>query len=249
MQEIQETDSEKAVQHSIKGGPKGSPAIHDIGNRESTMPPLKYFLDLISVPSLILSLKPREHGSFAAESPVHFEPTKLKLTGMIEDIIAMGTQTRTMILNFGLVHPPKKVQQNLGLNGNAKVLRIERIRFIKGQPMSYTVSFIPSDLGAKINIKDLVIQPLMNVLEDKCKIKIVKGSQVIGATLADARVASFLEVMTGSPLLKIERVAFDARNRPVEYISILYRSDRYHFNVDFTRKRSESKTRWDYTNP
>jgi DNA-binding GntR family transcriptional regulator len=249
MQEIQEIDSEKATQFSIKGGPKGSSAIQNIKNRESTMPHLKYFLDLISVPSLILSLKPRQNGSFAAESPLHFEPTKLKLTGMIEDIIAMGTQTRTRILKFGFVHPPKKVRENLRLNGDAKVLGIERIRFIKGQPISYTVSFIPSDLGAKIHIKDLVVQPLMNVLEDKCKIKIVKGSQVIGATVADTRVASFLEVMTGSPLLKIERVAFDARNRPVEYISILYRSDRYHFNVDFIRKRSESKDRWDYINP
>jgi GntR family transcriptional regulator len=89
----------------------------------------------------------------------------------------------------------------------------------------------------------------MNVLEDKCKIKIVKGSQVIGATLADTRIASLLEVMTGSPLLKIERVAFDARNRPVEHISILYRSDRYHFNVDFIRKRSELKAQWDYAGP
>jgi len=211
------------------------------------MPRLKYFLDLISVPSLILSLKPRPHGSFAAESAVNFEPTKL--TGVIEDLIAMGMKTRTRILNFDFVHPPKKAQENLRLNGDAKVLRIERIRFIKGQPISYTVSYIPSDLGEKINIKDLVVQPLMNVLEDKCKVKIVRGSQVIGATLADSRVASFLEVMAGSPLLKIERVVFDTRNRPVEYISILYRSDRYHFTVDFTRKRSESKAQWNSINP
>ena len=208
------------------------------------MPRLKYFLDLLSVPSLILSLKPHSHRSLAAESPVHFEPTKL--TGMIEQIIAMGTKTRTRIVNFGFVHPPKKVREDLGLNRDAKVLRIERIRFIKGQPISYTISYIPSDLGEKINIKDLVVQPLMNVLEDKCKIKIVRGSQVIGAALADSRVASFLEVMAGFPLLKIERVAFDSRERPVEYISILYRSDRYHFNVDFIRKRSESRTQWDY---
>ena len=208
------------------------------------MPGLKYFLDLISVPSLVLSLKPHPHGSLAAESPVHFEPTKL--TGMIEEIIAMGTKTRTRILSFGFVHPPKKVRENLRLSENAKVLRIERIRFIKGQSISYTISNIPSDLGEKINIKDLVVQPLMNVLEDKCKIRIVRGSQVIGATLADSRVASFLEVTAGFPLLKIERVAFDTRKRPVEYISILYRSDRYHFNVDFTRKRSESQVQWDY---
>jgi len=210
---------------------------------------LKYFLDLISVPTLILSLKPRQHGTIAAESPVHFEPTKLKLAGMIEDIIAMGTKTRTRILNFGFVHPPKKVRENLGLNGEARVLRIERIRFIKGQPISYIVSYIPSDLGEKINIKDLLVQPLMNVLEDKCNVKIARGSQVIGATLADSRVASFLEVMTGAPLLRIERVAYDTRKRPIEYIAMLYRSDRYHFTMDFIRKRSESKAQWDYISP
>lgn len=208
------------------------------------MPRLKYFLDLISVPSLILSLKSHLHRSFAAESPVHFVATKL--TGMIEGIIAIGTKTGATILSFDFVLPPKKVREDLGLNGDAKVLRTERIRFIKGQPISYAISYTPSDLGEKINKKDLVVQPLINVLEDKCKIKIVRGSQVIGATVADSRVASFLEVMAGFPLLKIERVAFDSRERPVEYISILYRSDRYHFNVDFTRKRSESRTQWDY---
>jgi DNA-binding GntR family transcriptional regulator len=213
-------------------------------SRKSAMAGLKYFLDLISVPSLVLSLKPHPHGSLAAESPVHFEPTKL--TGMIEEIIAMGTKTRTRILSFGFVHPPKKVRESLSLGENAKVLRIERIRFIKGQSISYAISYIPSDLGGKINIKDLAVQPLMNVLEDKCKVRIVRGSQVIGATLADSRVASFLEVTAGFPLLKIVRVVFDTRKRPVEYISILYRSDRYHFNVDFTRKSSESQAQWDY---
>jgi GntR family transcriptional regulator len=162
---------------------------------------------------------------------------------MIEQVIAMGTKTRTRILSFGFVHPLKKVRENLRLGDNAKALRIERIRFIKGQSISYTISFIPSDLGGKINIKDLVVQPLMNVLEDKCKIRLWKVNL---ATLADSRVASFLEVTAGFPLLKIERVAFDTRKRPVEYISILYRSDRYHFNVDFTRKRSESQVQWDY---
>jgi GntR family transcriptional regulator len=168
---------------------------------------------------------------------------------MIEDILGMTMKTRTRILCFDFVHPPNKVGENLKLNADAKVLRIERIRLIKGQPISYAISYIPSDLGEKISIKDLTVQPLLNVLEDKCKMKIVKGSQIIEATLADPRVASFLEVMTGAPLLKMERVVFDTRNRPIEYVLILYRSDRYHYNVDFIRKRSEAEARWDYIKP
>jgi GntR family transcriptional regulator len=173
----------------------------------------------------------------------------MKLKGMIQDIIETGMKTRTIILNFDFVHPPNKVGENLKLNEGTKVLRIERVRLIKGQPISYSISYIPSDLGEKISVKDLTVQPLLNVLEDKCKMKIVRGSQIIEATLADSRVASFLEVMIGAPLLKMERVVFDTRNRPIEYISIFYRSDRYHYNVDFIRRRSEGEARWDYIKP
>ncbi|MGQ9645399.1 MAG: GntR family transcriptional regulator [Thermodesulfobacteriota bacterium] len=166
--------------------------------------------------------------------------------GRIEELFSTSTETKTRILNFEFVRPPKKVRQILSLNENARVLRIERIRFVKGEPISYTVSYIPSDLGQKIRIRDLAIQPLMKVLEEKCKIRIVRGSQVIGATLADTWVASLLNVTTGFPLLKIERVAFDIKKRPIEYISILYRSDRYRFNVDLKRRSSEQKSLWDY---
>jgi GntR family transcriptional regulator len=191
-----------------------------------------------------LIIRRRGKGSFVTEGKGHLEP--MKLTGMIEDIIAMGIRTRTRIINFGFVHPPRKVTEGLKLDEDAKVLRIERIRSIKGLPISYTISYIPSDLGKKVNIKDLTFQPILNVLEKKCKVKIGRGFQIIEATVADSRIASFLDVMTGAPLLKIERTVFDIRNRPVEYISILYRSDRYHYSVELIRKRAESKTQWHY---
>jgi GntR family transcriptional regulator len=194
-----------------------------------------------------LITRKRGKGSFVTQSQTHLEP--MRLTGMIEDIIAMGIKTKTRIINFGFVRPPKKVSESLKIDEDAKVLRIERIRSIKGEPISYTISYVPSDLGKKINIRDLTVHPLLNILEYKCKVKIVRGSQIIEATVADSRVASFLEVMTGAPLLKIERVVFDAKNRPVEYISILYRSDRYHYSVDLIRKRSEFKAQWDYIKP
>jgi GntR family transcriptional regulator len=92
----------------------------------------------------------------------------------------------------------------------------------------------------------LAIYPLLNVLERKCRVKIGRGSQIIQATVADSRIASYLDIMAGAPLLKIERTVFDTKGRPVEQVSIPYRSDKYHYSVDLTRKKSASKTRWDY---
>lgn len=186
----------------------------------------------------------RGKGSFVSEAKGRLEP--MKLTGWVEDIIDMGIKTHTKIINFGFASPPKPVAERLRLGSDEKVLRIERVRLVQGAPISYTLSYIPPDLGAKINIKDLTIHPILNLLEKKCKLKITRGTQIIEATVADSRVASLLDVMTGAPLLKIERTVFDSSDRPVEYISILYRSDRYHYSVDLVRKGSESKGRWDY---
>lgn len=170
----------------------------------------------------------------------------MKLTGMIEDIIAMGIRTKTNIINFDSIHPPRKVAEILKLDEDAKALRIERVRLIRGMPISHTISYVPSNIGEKINIKDLSVYPLLNILEKKCKVKIGRGTQIIEATIADSWVASLLDVMTGAPLLMIRRTLFDIKDRPVEYLTILYRSDRYHYSVDLVRRRSESKARWKY---
>lgn len=191
-----------------------------------------------------LIVRTRGKGSFVTEKQNQLEP--MKLTGMIEDIIAMGIKTKTKIISFDFVHPPKDVLDNLKLNEDQKALQIERIRMIKGAPVSYTISYIPFDLAKKITMKDLSIQPILNVLEKKCKIKISRGFQIIEATIADSRIASFLDVMTGSPLLKIKRTVFDINNKPVEYIIILYRSDRYHYTVELVRKKTESYPKWEY---
>ena len=186
----------------------------------------------------------RGKGSFVTGKQPSYEP--MKLTGRIEDIIAMGIKTKMKIVEFNFVHPPKKVTESLKLDEDTKVLRIERIRLIKGCPIIYSVNYIPPDLGNKIGMKDITIQPLIKILEKKCKVEIGRGSQIIEATVADSRIASYLEIMTGAPLLKIERTVFDTKGRPVNYASVLYRPDKYRYSVDLIRNRSTSKARWDY---
>jgi len=186
----------------------------------------------------------RGRGSCVTKKETNHET--MKLTGMIEDIIAMGIKTKTKIIDFGFVRAPKKVSESLNLEDDTKVLKIERIRLVKGCPISYALNYIPPDLGRKITIKDLAVSPLLNVLEKKCKVEIALGSQIVGATVADSRIASYLQIMTGAPLLKIERTVSDKEGRPVEYVSVLYRSDKYHYSVDLIRKKVASKNQWDY---
>jgi GntR family transcriptional regulator len=192
-------------------------------------------------------VRKRGKGSFVTDRTIGLEP--MKLTGMIEDIIAMGIKTKTQVLDFSFVHPSKKVMEALNLGKEDKALKIERVRFIKKVPYSYTLNYIPPDLGEKIGMKDIVVHPLFNVLEKICRVKIGRGTMVIEATVADSRIATLLDTMAGAPLLKIERTIFDTRGRPVDYVVVLYRADRYHYTVDLVRKKGESRTEWDYSKP
>jgi len=194
-----------------------------------------------------LIVRKRGKGSFVTDTKM--TPGPIKLTGMIEDIIAMGIKTKAKIIDFGFVHPPKKVIKALNLDKDAETLKIERVRLIRNAPYSITLNYIPADLGAKIGIKDIVVHALYNVLEQKSKVKIGRGTMIIGATVADSRVASLLNVMAGSPLLKMERTVFNTDGRPVNYVEVLYRADRYHYTVNLVRKKGKSRAGWDYVKP
>jgi len=75
-------------------------------------------------------------------------------------------------------------------------------------------------------------------------IKVTEAVQSIEATIADTHVAALLEIRVGDPLLKGERTVFDVNHKPVEYVSVLYRADKYFYTVNLKRKRSKNSVGW-----
>ena len=60
-------------------------------------------------------------------------------------------------------------------------------------------------------------------------------AQSISAKLADAEVARLLQVDVGSALLAVQRLVFDANERPVQWLQGLYRPDRYQYQMQLSR--------------
>jgi DNA-binding GntR family transcriptional regulator len=75
---------------------------------------------------------------------------------------------------------------------------------------------------------------MLNLLERK-GVDIASCDQVIGATLADARLATLLDTSVGAALVHIRLVVFDGRRRPVERLVAWYRGDHYRHHVHLTR--------------
>jgi GntR family transcriptional regulator len=192
-----------------------------------------------------LILKKTGRGSYVSNKIEMLEA--MKLTGTIDDIIGMGIKTKVKTLGLDIIVSTPHVAEKLAVEPGTPVCRIERLRSIVRQPFSYTLTYIPSDLAIKISKKELQEFPLLNLLEAKYNLKITHGSQTIDATLADSRIASLLQVSTCAPLLRIKRVVYDVMKRPIEYITILYRSDLYNYSVELVRRESQSHSKWDHS--
>jgi len=197
---------------------------------------------LSSLESDGLIVRKRGKGTFVSKKHTYLESPKF--TGFIEDLISMGIRTTSKILDISMVEGPQNIQEHLELEVGTQLFRIEKIRLVEGSPFSYVLNYLPPDIGQKIKKEDLIAKPLLMILEDDLGIKATEAVQSIEATIADTHVASLLGIRVGDPLLKGERTVFDVNHRPVEYVSVLYRADKYFYTVNLRRKRSESSVGW-----
>ena len=197
---------------------------------------------LSSLESDGLIVRKRGKGTFVSKKHTYLESPKF--TGFIEDLISMGIRTTSKILDISMVEGPQNIQEHLELEVGTQLFRIEKIRLVEGSPFSYVLNYLPPDIGQKIKKEDLIAKPLLMILEEDLGIKATEAVQSIEATIADTHVAPLLRIRVGDPLLKVERTVFDVNHKPVEYVSVLYRADKYFYTVNLRRKRSDSSVGW-----
>jgi GntR family transcriptional regulator len=188
-----------------------------------------------------LVIRQRGRGTFVSEKAVPFSPPKL--TGSIEDLISMGIRTRTEVIDISWIEPPDLVREQLAPD-DPKVLRIEKIRHIEDSPFSHVLNYLPARIGEIVPRDKVSTKPMLMILEEDLNMRADRAVQTLEATVADAEVAVLLDIRIGDPLLKAERTVFDIQKQPIEYVSVLYRADKYSYTVKLKRKRNSSSGAW-----
>lgn len=189
-----------------------------------------------------LVLRRRGKGTFvSAEARAMGLP---RYTGSIEDLMLMGLRTATEVLDTAWIDPPEPIRERLRSGGD-KVLRIEKVRSLEGRPFSYILNYLPPAVGARLPLELVKTKPMLMILEEDLGIRLSEADQAVQATIADAAIAARLDLRVGDPLLNSERVVYDVHKQPVEYVSSLYRADKYAFTMKLKRRRSSRSARWD----
>ncbi|EUJ19804.1 GntR family transcriptional regulator [Listeria aquatica] len=165
-------------------------------------------------------------GTFIAEK---------KLTERLEAVTSFtnlmlqeGKIPSTRIVSYGIRPASIQEQDALNLSGNSNVMKIERIRYGDQIPILYEVAAIPEQIASLLTKED-IMDSLYNAIETKLGRKIGDAEQVMEAALVSEKVAPFLDVKLGSPVMKLRQITALDDGRPFEFTRSQYVGSRFQF--------------------
>ena len=124
-----------------------------------------------------------------------------------------------------------KVAKKLNLKVGASVIEIKRLLGFEGRPLIFDHIIIPSAEFSGLGAKQIETYKgsLYRMYEREYDIRMVRAVEDIRAVGADEEVAEALNLEEGSPLLRIERIAFTYGDKPMEWRLGLCLTDSFHY--------------------
>jgi len=150
-----------------------------------------------------------------------------------ENLSGAGSGATVKVVSVQVLPCPSTVADALDIAPGAPVQRAQRVRVIAEGPLSHITTYVPQAL-APFGRRELARKPIL-VLMEQAGTRIGRATQSVSARLADAEVAHQLDVAVGSALLSVQRLVFDRRGQPVQWLLGLYRPDRYGYRMELPR--------------
>ena len=180
-----------------------------------------------------LLFKIRGKGSFVAK-PKAFQDLA-RLQGFGEAMHRHGYETYNKLIALRYVRAPKAVAAALGLRGAPSVCELRRVRFLNRAPISLDVSYVPRELGERLEKEDLATRDLFAIMENDYGIALGDADLSVEATTADQSLGRLLEIEEGSPILRIERLTRTAAGAPLDFEYLYYRGDAFQYRLRVER--------------
>ena len=183
-----------------------------------------------------LLVRERGRGTFVSEPKLI--QSLSRLNGFYDQMISQGILPSSRLLSGQEVLASAAVAQVLDLRIGEPLYKVVRLRLGGGVPLALETSFFPARLVPGLLDYDLERHSIYRLME-RYDARPVRATQSLEPVPARDQEAEALEVLPGSPLMLVERIAWDTQDRPVEYAKDIYRGDRSRFVAELRLERNE----------
>jgi len=187
----------------------------------------------------------RGEGTFVSKDEGLIKSFSLEFTGFMDDLFYQISKSKTKSVEINRIIPPHSIKEKLILhNEDKEVVQIKRVRFLQDKSFAYTVNYLPIAIGEKIKEGDLYKKPLLQIIEQDLRIPFTEAFQTIEASFADQERSEKLGIVSGSPILFVERVMYTKNRDPVEVVQSSYRGNLYKYVVRLKNIRRKGGNIW-----
>jgi GntR family transcriptional regulator len=173
-------------------------------------------------------------GTFVAEPKLR-EALVQELTGFYEDMAGLGRPPVSRVLTQEVIPAGHKIAEFLRLASGDRVVHIDRLRFVDGEPLVFVATYLPAARCPGLETVDFSRRSLYAYLASAYGLVIDRGRRVLEAVPAGTYEAGLLGVKKGAPLVQLDSIGYLADGAPIEYYHALHRGDRSRFEVELIR--------------
>lgn len=175
-------------------------------------------------------------GSFVAR-PKAFQPLT-QLEGFAEAMSRLGHSIRNHVISHKTISASIEVARQLQLRPESPVCEIKRVRYLDHEPVSLEVTYLLEDIGDRLRHEDLQGRDIFLILENDYRIALGHADLQIEAVLADEHLAAALQVFSGTPLLKLNRLTYTEAGAPLDFEYLHFRTDIFQYRLQVSRQRT-----------
>lgn len=172
----------------------------------------------------------RGKGTFVSYRPTH--ATNLAETfSFSKSLEESGVSTSTKILFFKEIVAKEYQAKMLRVDIGTPIYELKRIRYANKNPMIVERTYLNKEIFEGLTLEELKNQGLYNTFKNNFGIKIFAADETCTAAITSADNNKILNISSGTPVLKLERLTSDIDNRIVEFTLSIARSDKFTYHI------------------
>jgi len=154
--------------------------------------------------------------------------------GVFGDLTAKGHNVTTRTFAFYRTKANEREQQMFGIPPIGEVVRITRVYYCDGRPITHTHISLLGHKVPDIERLDLDNRSIFQTLRERYGLTVQRAERWFTAQLPDAATISRMEIAANTPLIAIESIAYDHQGGALEYYRAFYNSAvaRIHLRID-----------------
>lgn len=182
-----------------------------------------------------LLVREQGRGTFRAE---HITPSMQRdlisdqISGFYQQYFHEDSQTRVQVLMNEVIQDDSVVTQ-LGLDSNAELICLKRLRYVDDVASHYSVMYLPAARFPKILTQNFENQTLMLFLGEAYGVKLCENEVTVRVERICSSVSDLLKLEEGTAILAVESLVRDAQGNAVAFAVTLYtpRNSEIHFRL------------------